>query len=739
MIVAGPDFKFRAIAEKIQKTYTATQMEFSISHRVNQRSNLSNVADLMVVDESSQESLSIVGNYGEVFVEENINNNHQDMEIVNDIVGTEHLMVDNSFQESLSIVGNYGEVFVEENINNNHQDMETVNDIVGTGLFQNHYYKGQLDPIYGKRYEFSAFEKSVIWHFINQIIIGKSSYLDEFFIKNNDLPDNTFSSIRQFFLGLDNDISIDRISNHVKNMKKKLYRDNDYNDYKRFIESKADEYEDHKYSVICGIERRDILESLELQFPIKLTTLTVRQLDLSDTDNKVFKVKRSINEFMKKQVQLSRDFDRMMHTDKESCCRHPLYVPSDNNLFVQDNIIQLDIDSLTCFVSLDNLINFTGIGNCELSTIHSPKPRWMSRTDEYWPYGQFSWPGLKINEADKYDFLLLTTKPIQMWVPINIEIYDSQFLLAHGIDPLDRRENSNINIFLHIFSIYLQHHLQSQICLADNITGSKTYICTKNCYISPYHIQHFLLSSTILKYVRIESFNNKCVDCEELHDNIEINVNKLKEFENFDNFEVNKFDTGITFRTPPNGITAVIKKYCHNGYGKSKGSMHMHSMFHGEAQSVNIHYNMRPLDNIVEQIKVYPHLIHFIKGHFTGFFTLERSRFPNKFKKLILLYNKMLHHSNLLRHIRVEISCRQWTIKSSIDYCTKFALCRLSEAFETCGTRDRGYKLATTFIPFERYFTELRCLLNIITANGLMNSTSDNSNIPYKICLNKLL
>jgi len=109
-------------------------MEFSISHRVNGYSNqrLSVVADLMVVDESSQESLSIVGNYGEVFVEENINNNHQDMEIVNDIVGTEHLMVDDeSFQESLSVVGNYGEVFVEENINNNHQDMETVNDIVG--------------------------------------------------------------------------------------------------------------------------------------------------------------------------------------------------------------------------------------------------------------------------------------------------------------------------------------------------------------------------------------------------------------------------------------------------------------------------------------------------------------------------------------------------------------------------------------------------------------------------------
>jgi len=463
-------------------------MEFSLSHRVNTNDNQQSVSSLLddfMVDDESVDDESLIVTNDEVFVDENIDNDDVNMEIVNNTDGTEN-------------------------------------------LFENNYYKGRMDPIYGKRYEFSEFEKCVIWFFIHKIIIGKSSYKDEFFIKNHFLPENTFSSIRQFFIGLNNDISTDKISNHVKNMKKKLYRDDNFDDYKIFMETKADQYELHKYSNICGTQRRIILESLELKFPIKLSTLNVRQIDLSDTDNKVFKVKRSVCEFMKKQPQLSRDFDKLMHIDK-SCYVHPQYIPSDNYLFVQDNIIQLDIDSLTCFVSIENLINFTGIGNCELSTIHSPKPRWMSRSDEYWPYGPFTWPGIKINEDDKYEFLLLTTKPIQIWIPINIEIYDTALLLSVGIDPLDRREISNIQIFLHIFNIYLQQYLQSQICIADNISGTKTYICSKNCYISPYHIQQFLLSSTNLRYVRIESFNNKCVECDELHENIEVNVKNLSE------------------------------------------------------------------------------------------------------------------------------------------------------------------------------------------------------------------
>ena len=61
-------------------------------------------------------------------------------------------------------------------------------------LFGLKFYSGKFNISYNRggnkrRYEFCVFEKAAIWYFIDKIATGRSTYLDEFFLINQDLPE----------------------------------------------------------------------------------------------------------------------------------------------------------------------------------------------------------------------------------------------------------------------------------------------------------------------------------------------------------------------------------------------------------------------------------------------------------------------------------------------------------------------------------------------------------------------
>ena len=217
----------------------------------------------------------------------------------------------------------------------------------------------------------------------------------------------------------------------------------------------------------------------------------------------------------------------------------------------------------------------------------------------------------------------------------------------------------------------------------------------------------------------------------------------------FNHIEHNYFDVAMNYTT--NGILLLQKVYnnevdlvieSENGevYKLEKTrngvSIKFYQILNGLGYSATMNLSAKVQERYggISKIKFYPHVIAELKGNFSGKFGARESGFKinDHYKLLINLYHFLKNNPNKVKDYRVEFRISAKNIEGAKLIAFKFCNeAKLSSLFGRSGRQLRYHVL-----PVQKYFDNLKLLLNIVRNNGLSSSSQDKKRLyAQNICL----
>ena len=304
--------------------------------------------------------------------------------------------------------------------------------------------------------------------------------------------------------------------------------------------------------------------------------------------------------------------------------------------------------------------------------------------------------------------------------------------------------------FHKLFDDYDTQHVKSGHCVNINLGNVNKLLYTKKTLYDPADLVGFLENKTKIKYVKAVWYGSKIKNFE-VYEHLINNANE--EMENsavdFDRIESNTFDIAVNYTT--SGILLLQKVFNDNldeifenkdgeKYRRRRSRTGVSIKYFqilnglGYSATVTLTGNASVKFGGITKIKLYPRLIHQVKGHFRGYFKERKSGYKNHehYALIMRLYNSLKNTPNKLKDYRVEFSIKAKNIRDAVevafDNCSES---KLSVLFTRAGRQFRYHE-----VTIEDYFKNVQILLNIIRHNGLSSAYQEKEKVYYaNICL----
>jgi len=301
-------------------------------------------------------------------------------------------------------------------------------------------------------------------------------------------------------------------------------------------------------------------------------------------------------------------------------------------------------------------------------------------------------------------------------------------------------------IFHKLFQKYDFVHVGSGHAVNTERRNVNMLLYTDRNLYDPHVLVDFLKKETKIKYVKFSWFGSKIKN----YTRYEEYVNRAIGFMDVANVDVTKiqsniFDVAVNYRV--DGILLLLKVFNEemdtiitNANGemyRSKSlrngvTIKFYSLLNGLGYSASVHIASRTQAKYgnISKIKLYPHLVHELKGNFTGRFESRKSgqKLNKHYGLLVNLYQYLLKHPNNIKNYRVEFTVNARNISEAKAAAFKF--CSESKLSAIFGRGGRELKYMV--VPINDYFKNVKLMLNIVRNNGITSSSKDMKKLYYQ-------